>query len=152
VAAAAACIAESGVIFKLLPRSHPVSVNAIALTTGSTILFLVSLLAGEIWTLPINGTTWFAFGYLTLVGSVALFYLFLFVLGRWTASATSFAFLLFPVATVIIAAPVSGERVTPFFILGTTLVLTGVVVGAFGQPSQDADAVEVHSPEHIAFD
>lgn len=148
VAAAAACIAESGVIFKLLPKSHPISVNAIALATGSTILFLVSLLAGEVWILPISGSTWAAFGYLTLVGSVALFYLVLFVLGRWSASATSYAFLLFPVATVIIAALVSGETVTPSFVFGTILVLTGVVVGAFGQSSQEAGAMKGPSPEH----
>ena len=44
------------------------------------------------------------FAYLVLIGSVVLFYLYLYVLARWTASATAYSFLLFPVVTVLIAA------------------------------------------------
>lgn len=146
VVAAAACIAESSVIFKLLPKTNPVSTNAVALATGAVMLFAVSLIAGEPWGLPTDGVTWAAYSYLTLVGSVLLFYLVLYVLSRWTASATSYAFLLFPVATVIIASLLTDEQVTLPFVFGTVLVMAGVAVGAFVQPPQDAAPAERRVP------
>lgn len=128
--AGAACIAEGTVIFKLFPKSHPVVTNALAVTTGAVLLLGLSRLAGEEWKLPETTNTWAAFTYLVLIGSVVLFYLYLFVLARWTASATAYSFLLFPVATVVIAAWLAGEMVTPSFIIGGGFVLAGVWLGA----------------------
>ena len=107
--------AEGTVVFKAYPRSDPMVVNAIALSIGTVLLLLISLIAGEAWRLPETQTTWLAYGYLVLGGSVGLFYLFLYVLERWTASATSYSFLLFPVATIIIAAWLAGEEITGRF-------------------------------------
>jgi drug/metabolite transporter (DMT)-like permease len=98
--AAAACLAEGSVVFKLFPKSHPVATNALALTTGASLLMGLSLLAGEEWKLPTTSNTWAAFTYLVVIGSVVLFYLYLYVLARWTASATAYSFLLFPVAAL----------------------------------------------------
>lgn len=139
--AGAACIAEGSVVFKLFPPTHPTATNAIASTTGALILVLVSILAGEPWFLPTTQTTWAAFTYLALIGSVILFYLYLLVLSRWTASATSYAFLLFPVATIIIAAWLSHEVVTPRFLAGGFIVLAGVWIGAL-QPTRGRESEE----------
>lgn len=139
--AGAACIAEGSVVFKLFPPTHPTATNAIASTTGALILVLVSILAGEPWFLPTTPTTWAAFTYLALIGSVILFYLYLLVLSRWTASATSYAFLLFPVATIIIAAWLSHEVVTPRFLAGGFIVLAGVWIGAL-QPTRGRESEE----------
>jgi len=136
VLAGAACIAEGTVLFKLFPRSDPWATNTISTTTGALLLVLVSLLAGESWSLPISSGTWTAVVYLATAGSVILFYLYLFVLIRWTATATSYAFLLFPVATVVIAAWLTGETITPRFILGGLIVLLGVWLGTIRQSSQ----------------
>ena len=136
--AGAACIAEGSVVFKLFPPSHPVATNALAVTTGAMLLLGVSRLAGEEWKLPETSTTWAAFTYLVLIGSVVLFYLYLFVLARWTASATAYSFLLFPVATVVIAAWLAGEVVTPAFVVGGGLVLAGVWLGAVSPPARPA--------------
>jgi drug/metabolite transporter (DMT)-like permease len=138
--AAAACLAEGSVVFKLFPKSHPVATNALALTTGASLLFGISLVAGEEWNLPTGSNTWAAFSYLVLIGSVVLFYLYLYVLARWTASATAYSFLLFPVATVLIAAWLAGEVVTTSFVMGGALVLAGVGVGAIGGPSRAASS------------
>jgi drug/metabolite transporter (DMT)-like permease len=129
VAAGAALIAESNVYFKTIPRTDPVATNAVATTSGAILLVLASLFAGEAWSLPTGTQTWLAYLYLVLIGSVALFYLYLFVLGHWTASATSYAFLLFPVSTVIVAALLAGEPVTVDFLIGVVLVMAGVWVG-----------------------
>lgn len=53
-----------------------------------------------------------AVGYLVTLGSVGLFMLVLEVVKRWTASATSYLFVLFPVATLALGALLADERVT----------------------------------------
>ena len=55
----------------------------------------------------------------------------LFVLHRWSASATSYTFLILPLVTIVLGAVLLGERVTPAFLLGGAVVLVGVYVGAF---------------------
>jgi drug/metabolite transporter (DMT)-like permease len=142
--AAAASQAEAAVVFKLFPRSHPLASNAVAFTAGAPVLFVLSRLAGEQWSLPSTANTWAAFGYLVLIGSVVQFYLYVYVLSRWTASATAYSFLLVPVATVVIAAVLLGEAITAPFLVGAALVLAGVWVGAIQAP---AEAVEMVCPE-----
>jgi len=132
VVAAAACTAEGSVVYKLFPGTKPLPTNAVAFTTGAGILLLVSLIAGESRLMPSEPRTIAAFAYLVVVGSVLLFYVYLLVLSRWTASATSYAFLLFPIATIVIAAVVTNERVTLQFLLGSALALVGVWVGTVG--------------------
>jgi drug/metabolite transporter (DMT)-like permease len=136
-----AFLAEGAVILKLYPKSHPLAANAVALTTGAPILLVVSLLAGETWRLPGSTRTWAAYGYLVLIGSVAMFYLYLTVLSRWTASATSYSFLLIPVASVVVAAWVLGEAITASFLAGAALVLAGVWFGVISSPPKAAELV-----------
>jgi drug/metabolite transporter (DMT)-like permease len=139
IVAAAACLAEAGVVLKLFPKTSPMATNAISTTTGAAILLAVSLLTGESRFLPSTLTTWTAFVYLVAAGSVLLFYLYLFVLGRWTASATAYAFLLFPVVGVSVAAWLAHETVTPLFLAGSAIALLGVWIGAFHQPASTSE-------------
>jgi drug/metabolite transporter (DMT)-like permease len=132
--AGAVCIAEGSVLAKLFSPGHPVLANAIGMSIGALVLGTLSLLAGETWTLPSEPRTWAAVLYLASVGSVALFLAFLFVLRRWTASATSYVLLLMPLWTVTAAALVLGEAVSGTFMVGAVLVLAGTYVGAFLKP------------------
>jgi len=132
------CISEAAVVYKLFPSAKPLPANVVAFTTGAVILVLVSLVAGESWFLPRDPATIAAFGYLVVFGSVALFYLYLVVLSRWTASATSYAFLLFPVSTIALAAMITDERVTWGFVMGSAVALLGVWVGAFAKAPDEA--------------
>jgi drug/metabolite transporter (DMT)-like permease len=125
---------EGTVIYKSYPKSEPLAVNAIALTIGTAILILISLIFSESWGLPANQSTWFAYGYLVIGGSVIMFYLFLYVLQRWTASATSYILLLMPIATIILATWLLDEQVTYRFLIGAAVVLVGVWLGAISQP------------------
>jgi drug/metabolite transporter (DMT)-like permease len=124
---------EGTVLFKSYPKSEPLAVNALALTIGSAILLVISLVAGESWRLPETQATWIAYGYLVVGGSVLMFYLFLYVLQRWTASATSYVLLLVPLATIIIASWLLDEQVTSRFLVGSAIVLVGVWLGAISQ-------------------
>lgn len=125
------CIAETGVIVKSIPRSDPFGTNAIGMLTGAAILLGLSLLTGESLVLPQQPATWAAVGYLVVLGSVAMFALYLYTLARWTASAVSYMTLLLPLVTISAAAVLTGERVTAAVLVGGAVTLAGVYVGAF---------------------
>jgi drug/metabolite transporter (DMT)-like permease len=124
---------EGTVLYKSYPKSEPLAVNAVALSIGSAILLIISLLFTETWSLPKTQSTWIAYGYLVIGGSVIMFYLFLYILQRRTASATSYVLLLVPLATIVIASFLLGEEVTFQFLIGSAIVLVGVWLGAISQ-------------------
>ncbi len=126
---AAACFAEAGVLGKMIPGVHPVTTNALALGIGGVGLFVLSVVVGEKHELPSLAVTWGALAYLVGAGSVLLFGGYIFVLRRWTASATSYQNVLFPFVTVVLAALLLGEPVTWPLVVGGLLVLAGVMVG-----------------------
>ena len=127
---AAASMAEGGVIAKKFPRSHPVATNAVAVSIGALILGTVSLITGEQWVIPVLATTWIAFIYVLVFVTIFAFLLYLYVLGRWTASGTSYGFVLIPLVTVILATNLAGEQITFSYVIGAVLVLSGVIFGA----------------------
>jgi len=127
---AAACIAESIVLFKTFPKTHPITTNAFAMGTGAVILFVVSGLAQESFGWPSLPATWTAVGYLVIFGSVGTFVLALYVLERWTASATSYSLVLMPIVTVFFASWIADEPITFALLVGGLFVLSGVYVGA----------------------
>ena len=138
----AACLAEGSVLFKIFPQPHPHATNAVALTIGASFLLGLSVIVGEVWQLPTTSDTWIAFIYLVLIATVGLYYLYLFVLSRWTASVTNYSFLLFPISTVVIAAWLLSESINISFILGSGLVLAGVWFGALRGSAQETSVAE----------
>jgi len=134
VLAAALCFAESSVVVKNFPKTHPVSTNAVAMATGVAVLVTLSLLLQEPWRVPGRASTWIALSYLSLLGSSAAFVLFLFILGRWTASAASYLFVLFPIVAIIAAALLEHAPVSPSLLFGGGLVLASVYAGVISQP------------------
>ena len=133
--AGAVCGAESAVVAKLYPRVDPAATNAVGMLTGLAILAPLSLVAGETWTLPTRADTVLAVIYLITIGSVGLFALFLYVLRRWTATATSYLLVVSPLVTVAVASLLAGEHITLQFALGGALVALGVYVGALSESS-----------------
>jgi len=131
IVGAGACMAETNVIVKRFPKCHPAANNAIAMGVGAAVLLALSLVAGESHPLPGVPATWAAVGYLSVVGSVGVFSLFLFVISRWAASTTSYVMLLMPLVAVAASAVLAGEAVTPAFLVGGAIVLSGVYIGAF---------------------
>lgn len=142
IIAGAACLSEAGVIAKKFPRSHPIATNAIAMTIGAVFLGAISLIAKEPWVIPTQADTWIAFGYLLFIVTFIVFLLYLYILGRWTASGTSFGFVLTPLVTIVVAAWLAGEQITLSFIAGGVLVLAGVIVGAL-LPSKPPKSPEI---------
>lgn len=127
---AAATAAEAMVLVKWFPRTNPVAKNAIGMTSGAAFLLTLALITGEPIVLPRETTTWFALAYLVVLGTVLVFTFFLYVLNRWTASASSYQFVLLPFVTVIYGYLLLDERITAIFAVGAALVIAGVYIGA----------------------
>ena len=89
--------------------------------------------------LPTQSDTLLGMAYLIGPGSIGVFLLALYVLARWTASATSYAFLLFPLVAIVLGALLFDEPVQPSFLLGGAVVLAGVYVGAIYRPKAGAE-------------
>ncbi|MBE0682954.1 MAG: EamA family transporter [Anaerolineales bacterium] len=132
LAAGALVAAEGNVIFKIYSlKADSVVINALSISSGALFLLGTSLIAGNAWVLPSTPQVWAALTYLILGGSVVMFYLFVYVLSRWTASATSYAVLFFPLVATLLASWLVKETVTPLFLAGATIVIAGVWIGAF---------------------
>ena len=139
---AAVCIAEGGVLIKKFPPNPPIMTNAIGMSAGTIILAAASLLAGETWNIPTQTDTWIAFTYLVVIVTVVTFLLYMFVLSKWTASGTSYGFVLIPLVTMVLAATLVGEQITINFLVGAALVLSGVFIGALLPSRTHSEAVE----------
>jgi drug/metabolite transporter (DMT)-like permease len=126
---AALCAAEAVIVSKLSGRQHPVAMNFVGMSVGAVVLLVVARMAGENLAVPADDETQFALAYL-VAATVGLFLLVLIVVQRWTASATSYVFVLMPVIAVALGALLDDEAITVTTIAGGAIVCAGVYVGA----------------------
>lgn len=145
ILAASACAAEGAVVVKGFPPVHPAARNAIGMAAGTVILVVLMPLLHQSAAVPRASSTWVAQVYLVSIGSVGVFALYLFLLGRWTASAVSYEFVLAPVVGISLAAWLLDERITQTFAAGSLLVLAGVYLGAI-RPAHKHRPVEETPP------
>ncbi len=136
-------IAESSVVIKGFPKTHPMSTNAVAMSIGAVFLVGAAAVFDQAWEVPSSGRVWGALLWLVVVGSVGLFWLFLYVIERWTASASVYALTIMPVGTVILGALFADEPVTPELTAGGAIVLIAVWVGALHSAEAEAPAVSI---------
>lgn len=123
-------VAESSVLVKGYPRAHPITTNAVGMVAGAALLLAASLAFGERWEIPGSARTWAVLAWLVVPGSIGLFALFVFVIKRWTASATVYALTLMPVVAITLGALVKDEPITLELLAGGALVMSAVYVGA----------------------
>jgi drug/metabolite transporter (DMT)-like permease len=135
------CFAQAAVLVRRYPPVHPVTMNAVGMAAGATLLIAGSVLVDESLVLPRQAETWAAIGYLVAVGSVVVFLLYLFVLREWAASRAAYVFVLIPFVTVVLSAWPDDEPVGAGLAIGGLLVLVGVYVGALrpGRASAPAE-------------
>ena len=111
--------------------------NAVGMVVAAPLLLATSLVVGETWALPTEQDTIIAVVYLVTIGSVGLFVLTLLVIRRWTASATAYMFVLFPVGALLLDALLLDEPLTLRAVTGSMVVIAGVWFGALA-PRKDA--------------
>lgn len=136
----AVCFAEALIVVKGFPPVHPAAMNAIGMGVGTVVLLALTVIFDETYVIPRGGSTWAAQTYLVIAGSIGVFWLYVFVLRRWTASAASYQLVLIPLVTVVLSAWLQDERITWAFAVGSILVLIGVYFGALRRPPGRQDA------------
>ena len=141
----ALCFAQAAVLVRRLPPIHPVTMNAVGMAAGAALLVAGSALAGESHALPRGAETWAAISYLVVVGSIAVFLLYLFVLRHWAASRAAYVFVVIPFVTVLLSAWLDDEPVGWGLVMGGLLVLAGVYVGALRR-ARDATLATADAP------
>lgn len=128
------CAGEAGIIAKKYPSHHPAATNGVAMLAGAAALLAASGVWGESWLLPSRGDTWVALAHLSLLGTVGLFAPYLFVLQRWSASATSYSTVLMPVVAVALGVIMLDQEFSLGMVAATALIVAGVYVGALSRP------------------
>jgi drug/metabolite transporter (DMT)-like permease len=131
----AVCFAEALVVVKGSPPMHPVALNAIGMGVGAVILIVLTLIFDEAAVIPGRGVTWIAQAYLVIAGSIGVFWLYVIVVRRWSASAASYQLVVIPLVTVALSAWLQREPITWAFGAGSVLVLVGVYFGALRRPA-----------------
>jgi drug/metabolite transporter (DMT)-like permease len=126
----ALCIAQAAVLVRRFPPVHPVVINGVGMTVGAVLLLAGALVADETFQAPDRAATWAAIAYLVVVGSGVVFVLYLFMLGRWSASRAAYTFVVIPIVTVTLSAWLDDEPVGLALVFGGVLVLAGVYLGA----------------------
>jgi len=139
VVAGAICFAQALVLVRRFPPVHPVTMNAIGMTTGAALLLMAAFVADEPIVLPRRPETWAAMAYLVVIGSVVVFLLYLVVLRYWAASRASYGFVIIPFVTLLLSAWLDNEPVGLGLVVGGLLIVGGVYVGAL-RPGQAAPA------------
>jgi len=139
--AAALTIGQSVILGKRVSENHPAMTNAVGMAIGAPILLGISALAGERWAFPQQSQVVWSVAYLVTLGSVGLFVLTLLVVRRWSASATSYMFVLFPIVTMVLGAWLADEPLTIRGALGAALVMSGVWFGALSPTARQPKAL-----------
>lgn len=143
-------VAESSVLVKGFARAHPITTNAVGMLAGAGLLLAASLAFGESWEVPADLRTWLVLAWLVVPGSIGLFALFVFVITRWTASATVYALTLMPVVAITLGALVEDEPVTVELLAGAALVMAAVYVGALSTTTSAESAPPEAAPARSA--
>jgi drug/metabolite transporter (DMT)-like permease len=129
IVGSAVALSQAAVVAKRFSLGHPLASAAVGTATGAVMLLGISEVAGEAWSLPVTSTTWAALAYLVLSGTAATSVLNFYVLSRWSASRTSFQFVLLPFVTVAVGWWLLGEQLTGALAVGAFLVLLGAALG-----------------------
>lgn len=144
--ASGVCVGQGMILSKRLSANHPAVINAIGMIVGAPLLLALSLVAGETWAVPRGPRALWALGYLVTLGSVGLFAVVLLLVRRWTASAGSYMFVLFPVVTAVLGVWLADETLSVHAVAGAVLVMAGVWFGAL---SPGARAVGMRPLSHV---
>lgn len=127
---AAVCFAQASLTIKRFPPLHPIVVNAVGMTAGAIFLAALTLVTNSEVALPVLAETWWAIGYMVVIGSGVVFTLYVVVLERWDASRANYGFVIIPIVTVLVSAWLLDEQLTFGLLGGGALVLSGVYFGA----------------------
>ena len=102
ILAGAFCWAEALIVVKGFPPVQPAAMNAVAMFVGRSSCWRWRRSSTRRTSCPESGSAWAAQAYLVIAGSIGVFWLYVFVLRSWTASAASYQMVLIPLVTVAV--------------------------------------------------
>ncbi len=111
---------------------HPLAVTAGGLCVAVPLYLLSCLLAGETWPQAIPSQSLNAILYLAVMGSVVGFVLFYYVLKKIAADVIALITLITPVCALALGHFLNGEALTLNLLVGTGLILVGLMVHHWG--------------------
>lgn len=125
-----ATAASLGSVFlKRGPRQSAVGANAVGCAIGALMCGVLSVGLGESHALPTTLRALFPLLYLTIAGSLGAFVIMSWLVHRWVVSRTSYVTVIVPVVALALGNLFRRERLTVFNLVGSVLVLTGLVIG-----------------------
>lgn len=149
--AATLSASQAIILGKRLSGNHPAMTNAVGMSVGAVLLLVCSAVAGESWVVPQRAEARWAVAYLVVLGSAGLFVLILLVSRQWTASASSYMTVLFPVVAIGLGSWIADEPITAAATAGAVLVVLGVWIGALSPAARRPMAVPA-APDVVAPD
>jgi drug/metabolite transporter (DMT)-like permease len=132
ISAGTLCASLGGVLLKRGPRQSALASNAVGAGVGAVICYFLSTLVREPHVIPRSTGEWFPILYLTIAGSVGAFVLYAWLLKHWSATRASTISVIVPIVALLLGALVRHERLTGAGLLGTFLVLAGVILAFRG--------------------
>ena len=129
-----------------LPASKAMS-SAAQMLSGGVQLLLLAAVAGEyegFHVRAISGAAWFSLGYLIVAGSIVAFTAYVWLLHYESPTRVGTYAYVNPIVAVILGAALGGETVGRRTVLGTALILLGVVAITTAKARRKAISKELH--------
>jgi drug/metabolite transporter (DMT)-like permease len=134
----AACWAGYGVVGRVAMRDRsPIAMVALTSLIGAAMLAPLGFLEQgyrDVPSWPVSA--WAAVAYLTAIATIVAFILFYWAVRRFGAGTGAMVGYLVPVAALLLAFAVLGERPQPLQLLGGAVILAGVRVATLRRPEQ----------------
>jgi drug/metabolite transporter (DMT)-like permease len=126
---AATSAALGTVLLKRGPRQDPIGANAVGCAIGFVVAGGISVAIGEPHALPASLAAAWPLLYLTVAGSLGAFVIMSWLVNRWSVTRTSYVTVIVPVIALALGSLIRGERLTAVSLVGTGLVLAGLLIG-----------------------
>ena len=145
----ASFFAAYGIIIhkKLHSDKDIVVATSLQMLVGGIPLIIVAILTEDISGLKINSATVGSMVYLAIVGSVAAFLMYYWLLKRARAITVSMIAFITPLVAILLGWMFMGEMLTPRVAIGTALILSGVMF-VVRRPSEKTDRPIEVSVDH----
>lgn len=125
---AATCGALSTVLLKRGPRQNPIGANAVGASIGCLVCLVASFVAREPHLWPTRTAQFVPILYLAIAGSIGAFVLMAWLINHWDVTRISFVSVIVPVVALLLGAAFRGERLGITSLVGSILVLGGVML------------------------
>lgn len=125
VLVASVTTALSTVLFKKFSHSNLISVNVVAIPIAGILLSIISLLSGELISIPKQADTILSLGWL-IMSTIITSTLVLWTIRKTSATAVSYRNVLSPIITILLSVLLTNQHIQPSFLVGSTIVLLSV--------------------------